>query len=60
MTRVSDAERGRRWRLVLGGVVDDESGGRSQSPVTSAPLSADDQPLDGALADMGEQWRDGH
>lgn len=55
MTRVSDAERGRRWRLVLGGVVDDESGGRSQSPVTSAPLSADDQRLDGALAAIYDQ-----
>lgn len=51
MTRVSDVERARRWRLVLGGAVEDESG----SSAIQARLSAEDRRLDGALAAVYDQ-----
>ena len=46
--RVSDAERSRRWRMVLGGAPDD-AGAPSQG-FTAIPLHGDDTRIDAALA----------
>lgn len=45
---ISDAERLRRWRLVLGGAVDDDEGGKGQA--LAAGLDAEDRRIDAALA----------
>jgi Mg-chelatase subunit ChlD len=59
LPRVSDSERQRRWRLVLGGVPDPdaEDGGESPSPdgvdargVTDLPLEGNDARIDAALS----------
>ena len=50
--QVSDSERRRRWRLVLGGVPDDDGEGRG---VTSLPVQGMDARIDAALAQVYDQ-----
>jgi len=70
--RVSDAERRRRWRLVLGGAADEAlagvgaddddagAGGAAGGPESSeSVLSGDDQRIDAALAALYDQAGDG-
>jgi len=47
MARVSDGERSRRWRMVLGGTEEGDTGGQG---VTGLQLEGDDARIDAALA----------
>jgi Mg-chelatase subunit ChlD len=56
--RVADSERARRWRLVLGGVPDEQ--GRGEAGLASLPLRGPDVRVDaalGALYDLAAQSR---
>ena len=50
--RVSDTERRRRWRLVLGGVPDEDGTGKG---ITAMPLPGVDGRIDAALAAVYDQ-----